>query len=97
MATNVKRRPGQGGRWKNGPKLKNISVEDHAVHLSATLPVSSGESELGIWLAGGEFEKLAQAMMSADPTSAVRAFGVALSVYDLDGKRKLSDVLATVS
>lgn len=55
-----------------------MSPSDWSVYLRVSVPVTSGLSDVGIWVEQDHFDQLADCMMKAAPKEALAAFAKAI-------------------
>jgi len=60
-----------------------VAASDGAVYAWFREPSGSGRSRLEIRINQDSFSELAQAMMRADPTAAIKAFGAAMQTVEI--------------
>jgi hypothetical protein len=58
------------------------TLHRHELHVTGSIPVTKGYSDVAIVFTGADFAYLAAEMMRADPAAATKAFGAALMARD---------------
>lgn len=78
MAIHVRRSGRTVGKWTGDGKFEDMQPSDWSVYLQVSIPVTSGRSEVGIWIETDHFEQLASCMMKAAPKETLAAFAKAI-------------------
>lgn len=78
MAVMVRRSGVSTMRWTGWGEFGSMYETKGSLYLSVSVPVTSGRSDIGIWIDSSHFETLASIMMKASPEETRRAFAMAI-------------------